>query len=93
MEVTLYEVLETVGDIKEILNNSEEVDLTEVENLLESIDESLGETNEQLCYISDTLTELNTTANNTFDILGSVFFLLCIGGIIVTLVKTFFTGW
>lgn len=87
----VYELLETVGELKEILNNTE-TDLTEVENLLSSIDESLGETNEYLCYISDTLTDLNTTANNTFDTLGSVFVLLCIGGIVVTLVKTFFTG-
>lgn len=88
-----YDVLEVVGEVEEILNNSENSDLTEVENLLASIDESLGETNEYLSYISDTLTDLNTTANNTFDILGSVFVLLCIGGIVITLVKTFFTGW
>ena len=92
MEITLYEILEAVGTVQETLNNSEATDLTEVETLLGDIKESLGETNEYLSDVSDTLTDLNTTVNNTFGILGAVFVLLCIGGIITVLVKTFFTG-
>lgn len=86
MEVTLYDVLTAVGEVKEVLDSTETADLTEIENLL-------GDTNEYLSDISDNLTDLNITVDNTFNIIGAVFVLLCIGAIIVTLVKTFFSGW
>lgn len=86
MEVTLYDVLTAVGEVKKVLDSTETADLTEIENLL-------GDTNEYLSDISDNLTDLNITVDNTFNIIGAVFVLLCIGAIIVTLVKTFFSGW
>ena len=93
MEVTLTTILEAVDNVKTLVENSEETDLSEVLKELDNIETDLYNIDTTFSEVETYVSEINESVDTIEGYIGLSFVLLCISIMATVIVKTFFTGW